>query len=215
MKDLRCVLLKGGLNLTKWVSTNETFLTAVHVEHRALSPADIPHAKQRILGIPWTLQNDTVSANVSKLSELKELPPTQRTLLHVISSLFDSLGITEHIVIRLRIIQQSLEKNYKGDDQIANDDLPEYSALVQELETLRSPILSRHLFKHDYTQLSLHMFCDASYSAFAAVAYFVYDFPNTDTFDTAFVFRKSTCCSQATYNNKTRTPSSRAWHAYR
>ena len=83
------MLLKGGFNLTKWVSTNEIFLTAVPAEHRALSPADIPHAEQRILGIPWTLQNDTVSANVSKLSELKELPPTQRTSLRIISSQFD------------------------------------------------------------------------------------------------------------------------------
>ena len=192
MEDLRCVLLKGGFNLTKRVSTNESFLTAVPVEHRALSPADIPHAKQRILGIPWTLQNDTVSANVSKLSELKELPPTQRTLIHIISSHFDPLGITAPIVIRLRIIQQSLwRKNYKWDDQIDNDDFPEDNAVVQELESLRSPILSRHLFEHDYTQLSLHIFCDASYSAFAAVAYFVYNFPNTDTFDTAFVLGKA------------------------
>ena len=192
MEDLRCVLLKGGFNLTKWVPTNEIFLTAVPAEHRALSPADIPHAEQRILGIPWTLQNDTVSANVSKLSELKELPPTQRTLLRIISSQFDPLGITAPLVIRLRIIQQSLwRKSYKWDDHIANDDLPEYNAFVQELETLRSPILSRHLLKHDYTHLSLHIFCDASYSAFAAVAYFVYDFSNTDTFDTAFVLGKA------------------------
>ena len=58
------------------------------------------------------------------------------------------------------------------------------------MELLRSPILPRHLFKHDYTQLSLHIFCDASYSAFAVVAYFVYDLPNTDSFDTVFVLGK-------------------------
>ena len=58
------------------------------------------------------------------------------------------------------------------------------------MELLRSPILPRHLFKHDYTQLSLHIFCDASYSAFAAVALFVYDLPNTDSFDTVFVLGK-------------------------
>ena len=52
MEDLRCVLLKGGFNLTKWVSTKETFLTTVPAEHRALSPADIPHAEQRILELP-------------------------------------------------------------------------------------------------------------------------------------------------------------------
>ena len=67
----------------------------------------------------------------------------------------------------------------------------EYNAVVQELETHRSPILSRHLFKHDHTQLSLHIYCDVSYSAFAAVAYFVFDLPNTDTFDTAFVLGKA------------------------
>ena len=46
MENLRCVLLKGGINLTKWVSTNKTFLTAVPAEHKELLPADIPHAKQ-------------------------------------------------------------------------------------------------------------------------------------------------------------------------
>ena len=45
MEDLRCVLQKGGFNLTKWASTNETFLPAVPTEHRALSPADTPNAK--------------------------------------------------------------------------------------------------------------------------------------------------------------------------
>ena len=82
-----------------------------------------------------------MSANVSKLFELKELPPTQRTLLRIICSQFDPLGIIAPIVIRLRIIQQSLwRKQYKWDDQIDNDNLPEYNAFVQELETLRSPI---------------------------------------------------------------------------
>ena len=139
-----------------------------------------------------TYPSNTVSANVSKLSELKELPPTQRTLLHIISSHLDPLGTTEPIVIRLQIIQQLLSrKNYKWDDQIANDDLPENKAFVQELETLRSPILSRHLFKDDYTQLSLHIFCDVSYSGFAAVAYFAYDFPNTYALDTAFDLGKA------------------------
>ena len=73
MEDLRCVLQKSGFNLTKRVSTNERFLTAVPAEYRALSPVDIPHAEQRILRIPWTLENDTVSANVSKLFEMKAL----------------------------------------------------------------------------------------------------------------------------------------------
>ena len=191
MENLRCVLLKVVFNLTKWVSTNETFLTAVPAEHRALSPADIAHAKQRNLGLPWTLQNDSVSANVSNFIELKELPPRQPTLLRIISSQFDPLGKTAPIVICLRFVQQSLwRKRFKWDDQIAKDDLPEYNAFVQKFETLRSPILSRHLFTHEYTQLSLHLFCDASCSTFAAVAYFVFDLPNTETFDTAFVLRK-------------------------
>lgn len=192
MQDLRSVLQKGGFNLTKWVSTNEIFLRAVPAEHRAVSPADIPNSKQRILGIPWTLQTDTISANVSKLLELKDLPPTQRTLLRIISSQFDPLGITAPIVIRLRIIQQSLwRKSYKWDDHIANDDMPEYNAFVKELETLCSPVLPRHLFQHDYTRLTLHVFCDASYSAFAAVAYFVYDSPTTEDFETTFVLGKA------------------------
>ena len=44
MEYLHCELQKGGFNLTKWVSTNETFLTPVPAEHQALSPANIAHA---------------------------------------------------------------------------------------------------------------------------------------------------------------------------
>ena len=39
--------------------------------------------------------------------------------------------------------------------------------------------------------MSFYIFCDASYSAFAAVAYFVYDLSNTDTFHTEFVSGKA------------------------
>ena len=39
--------------------------------------------------------------------------------------------------------------------------------------------------------MSLHILCDASYSAFATVAFFVYDIPYTDTFDASFVSRKA------------------------
>ena len=60
LDDLRCVLQKGGFNLTKLVSPNETIFTAVRAEQRALSPAEIPHAGQRILGKPWTLENGTL-----------------------------------------------------------------------------------------------------------------------------------------------------------
>ena len=161
LEDLRCVLQKGGFNLTKLVSPNETIFTAVRAEQRALSPAEIPHAGQGILGKPWTLENGTVSANVSKLFELKELPSTQRTLLRIISSQFDPLGITAPIVIRLLIIQQSLWRNgmTKSPTMKCRNKTPSFKS--RKLFVLQSYLdISSNMTTHNF----LHIFCDASYT---------------------------------------------------
>ena len=164
MEHLRCVLQKGGVNLTKLVSPNKTFFTAVPAEQRALSPAEIPHAGQRISGKPWPLENGTVSANVSKLFELKELPLTQRTILRIISSLFDPLVITAPIVIRLLIIQQSFWRKMmngvtKSPTMMCRNTTPSFKN--RKLFVLQSYLdISSNMTTHNF----LHIFCDASYT---------------------------------------------------
>ena len=109
MEGSRCVLQKHGLNLTNCVFTKETFLAAVPAEYQALSPVETLNSKQRILVKRWTLQNDSVSANASKLFELKEHRPTQQTLRRCnISSQFDPIGESAPIIICFSIIRQTL-----------------------------------------------------------------------------------------------------------
>ena len=177
-QSLRCVLSKGGFNLTKWTSTSQDVLHSIPDDHRGISPDDIEtrQVQQRVLGVIWDLSTDQLRFDPVKLKELTTINLTQRNLLHIISSIFDPLGIAAPITIRLRIIQQLLwRKGVKWDDILTSDILPELFDLISEIPSFSKTIaIPRHAFLGQASEITLHIFCDASYSAIAAVAYFVY-----------------------------------------
>ena len=177
-QTLRCVLLKGCFNLTKWTTTSQDVLFAIPETHRGMSHIDIQSktVQQRVLGVIWDLSSDQLQFDPLKLKDLTTIKLTQRNLLHTISSIFDPLGIAAPITIRLRIIQQLLwRKGVKWDDILTSDILPELFDLISEIPSFSKTIaIPRHAFLGQASEITLHIFCDASYSAIAAVAYFVY-----------------------------------------
>ena len=80
-------------SLNRLASISGTFLTTTPSENRTLLLAEIQNFKLRILGLPCTLQNDTVCSNVSKLFDLKK-QSTQRRILRIKSYHFDPIGKT-------------------------------------------------------------------------------------------------------------------------
>ena len=127
-RSLRCVLLKGRFNLTKWTSASQVILHSIPNDHRGLSPdaKKSTQLQQRVLGVIWGLSSDQLRSDSVKLKELTTIKLTQRNLLHKTSSIVDPLGVTAPISIRLRIIQQLIwRKGVKWDDILSSDILPE------------------------------------------------------------------------------------------
>ena len=124
----------------------------------------------------WDLSSDQLQFDPLKLKELTTINLTQRNLLLLISSIFDPLGIAAPITIRLRIIQQLLwRKGVKWDDILTSDILPELLDLISEIPSFsKTIVILRHAFLGQAIEITLHIFFDASYSAIAAVSYFVY-----------------------------------------
>ena len=175
--DSRTVLSRWGFNLTKWITNCLEILSAVPSEHRALQPEELDHAPkmQKVLGVEWNLSTDELQFSPDKLKNQLSQKPTQRTLLRATSSVFDPLGIAAPVTIRFRIIQQTIwRKGLKWDDPITPSVLPEFFVTVAELPELSSVTIPRQYFRDKPYAISLHVFTDASYSALAAVAYFVY-----------------------------------------
>ena len=132
--------------------------------------------QERVLSVIWDLSSDQLQFDPLKLKDLTTIKLTQRNLLHIISSTFDPLGIAAPLTIRLRIFQQLLWRtSVKWVDILTSDILPERFDLISESPSFSKTIaIPRHAFLGQASKITLHIFCDASYSAIAAVAYFVF-----------------------------------------
>ena len=105
---LRTVLSTGGFNLTKWSSNSRNFLKGLNSELRAAgADPDNSLTPQRVLGMPWDPEKDVYFIPLDSYQNVKDIQtPTQRSLLKFTSSIFDPLGLTAPLTIRLRICMQ-------------------------------------------------------------------------------------------------------------
>ena len=106
--------------------------------------------------------------------------------------MFDPLGIAASVIIRFRIIQQNIwSTGLKWDDEVTPAVLPEFFDTIAELQELSAVAIPRRFFPDKYHDITLHVFTDASYSALAAVAYFVYRQSPTSPREVSFVLGKA------------------------
>ena len=161
--NLRTVLQHGGFRLTKFVSNNPAALTALPEEDM-----EIIQKTTKVLGQTWCLSNDTFTAPTPKT-----IDPTQtlRQLFSMGSSIFDPIGLLAHFVIQLKVILQNLWKRGKTWDQPVPDDLqPRINKLTTQYATMSDISVPRQISPL-LTSAELHIFTDASISAFSAVIY--------------------------------------------
>ena len=123
VEDLRLLMLKGGFNLTKWISNNREVLESVPVEARAkdVKELDLDNdtlPTERVLGVSWFVETDTFGFKVS----IKEKPCTRRGILSVVSSVYDPLGMATPFVLPAKLLLQNLcRKGLAWDDEIPSN----------------------------------------------------------------------------------------------
>jgi hypothetical protein len=78
---------------------------------------------EKVLGLAWNLQNDTIRLNFEHIAHKKESSePTKRSLLSLLTSLFDPLGLISGIIVSMKILFQDVCKSKLGwDDTFGND----------------------------------------------------------------------------------------------
>ena len=108
MNDLQKMFSLGGFNLTKWTSNSQQFLTTVNENHSENSDSLTKKERplERVLGVKWKPDTDVFLGEAKKFHAIDKKELTQRKLLKFASSIFDPLGITMPLTIRLR---QSLQ----------------------------------------------------------------------------------------------------------
>ena len=108
-QKVRDILIKGGFNLTKWITSDEEVKSQIPEADRSLKTLTVVktfEAEARsssILGLNWNV--DTDSLIVCRGTE-QEVPAriTQRIVLCFVSAVFDSLGMCSPFTIKMRFL---------------------------------------------------------------------------------------------------------------
>ena len=105
--ELRQLLAKGGFRLTKWISNSRNVLDTVWASERAGTVQDLLLDRlpmERALGVRWDEESDTFDFTIT----IKDKPPTKRSILSVVSSVYDPLGFFAPFILPAKSLLQDL-----------------------------------------------------------------------------------------------------------
>ncbi|XP_050417733.2 uncharacterized protein LOC126831129 [Patella vulgata] len=189
--NLRKLLLKGGFNLTKWVSNSRNIIKSISETERAKTVKNLDFDGlpiERALGVLWDTESDCFTFNVV----LKEKPISRRGILSILSSVYDPLGFVAPFVLNAKLILQELCRLKLGwDNKIPDEYEKLWLSWMEDLPLLSNLQVSRCLKPPPscarVVSVQLHCFSDASQQGYGAVSYlrFIDDAGNV-------------CCSFAT-----------------
>ena len=91
----------ASMNLREWASNLKKFTEFIPESDRAT------RLKQKVLGVNWSLLDDTLSVPASSNSEAKPVL-TKREILQHISSVFDPLGYFTPVILKAKLLMKKL-----------------------------------------------------------------------------------------------------------
>lgn len=144
------------------------------------------------LGLKWDPSEDKINLDFKDVMNSWESGITKRHVLRIISKIFDPCGLISPFVIRVKILMQELwERGIKWDENLPNDLEKKWKTWCLELADLEGFAIDRKLFcEANVSEISVHIFSDASPKAYGSVAYIRY-VTNEGLIKVSFVISKS------------------------
>lgn len=169
-------LASSGLHLHKIASSSVEVLRGFDVADLAKDMKSLEFESdtlpvQRSLGVSWSLEQDCFGFKVDN----SDRPFTKRGILSVVNSLFDPLGFLSPFTIIGKLILRDIVADKCGwDEPVSQCVATKWMEWKDGLNMLDCVSISRSYFSVsicEISQLSLHVFSDASEQAISAVAY--------------------------------------------
>lgn len=170
-KQLVLVLRESCFTLSKWVSNDIRVLCdPVHSERKAVM-LDFENTNDaKVLGLWWNPKTDTLHYRVQKPIIPERL--TKRVMLSNIARLYDPIGIIAPLVIKAKILMQSLWSLKLGwDDVVPAEIRTAWETYVHELDCLNLLKIPRKVLPSPDSENELIAFSDASLRAYGAIVY--------------------------------------------
>jgi hypothetical protein len=163
-QDFMDMLRKGGFNLRKWSSNHPALLSH-------LPPEDVE--KQLLVNV----RNERVIKALGVLMYHVTIKPdpafTKRSVLKVIASIYDPLGLLSPIIIQCKMfLQQLWQLKVTWDEPLPPEFQEQWQQIQRTLPNIQSIQIERLVISpHQMTKLELHGFADASEAAYGACLY--------------------------------------------
>lgn len=174
-KGVISVLKSAQFNLRKFKSNNQTILDHIspssNNSNQILDLSDSTTVNTcKTLGLNWICDSDILSFSINIKHPAKTI--TKRHILSVISQIFDPLGLVSPCVIEAKILMQKLWINkYQWDDEVSKDILDSWIVFSDTLPCLNQLKIPRWVLSDNCERYEIHVFSDASQSAYGACLY--------------------------------------------
>nr|CAH7719202.1 unnamed protein product [Callosobruchus chinensis] len=176
------VLRSGCFELRKWLSNSEeimTFISSCNTSEHSVKIGDKDVAKT--LGLVWNSKEDNLSYRLIEFPQ--NIVITKRVMLSEISQIYDPLCLLSACTILAKIILQQLWLIKLTWDEIARDDvLLNWCKFRDNLSSLNSLCITRHVICENPTLIEMHGFCDVSEAAYGGCIYILSKNQQGDTF---------------------------------
>ncbi|XP_035235202.1 uncharacterized protein LOC118206521 [Anguilla anguilla] len=195
---LRALLISGGFEIRQWASNQPEVIRHLPKEAKSDSSERLVsqthgEAQEMTLGLSWHPQEDTLHYRHRPVAPSQT---TMRNIYKILASQYDPLGYILPFTTRAKVLVQRLWANDRDwdDPHLPTDLLQAWNTWEEELPQLLSVSLSRSYFPSgidiSVITLELHVFCDASESAYGSVAYLRGEDPQGNV-HVAFVLARS------------------------
>ena len=167
-KEATAILASAGLQLSKWTTSNKSV-------SNHFGKSEVDNQTEMILGIKWMALSDVfyfegLNPNLSFCS-------TKRSVLSVLSRLYDPMGIICPFILKAKILFQTIWRHgYDWDQQLPVELAEEFQNWLEDSKCLTDLKFSRAFFpntpwSHIIGNVEIHAFGDASESGYGAVVY--------------------------------------------
>ncbi|XP_044764428.1 uncharacterized protein LOC123320992 [Coccinella septempunctata] len=170
-REVSDVLTGGCFELRKWYSNSSEVLHNIVQSDLARDNLEFSkNDKTKTLGLTWSCQNDNLMYNININHEHQDF--TKRSILSIVSKIFDPLGLLSPCIILAKILLQELwSTKTSWDDPIPESIKCTWLAFQHELPILNNLSISRHAIIQNCIRVELHGFCDSSERAYGACVY--------------------------------------------
>ncbi|XP_072397992.1 uncharacterized protein [Diabrotica undecimpunctata] len=156
--------------LRKWISNRGEVLEMDDSVKRGIEHYLLEGNNNKTLGIYWDAQEDKLHYSINTTIHATKI--TKRSVLSMIAQVFDPLGLMGPVVLKSKLIMQSLWKlKIHWDESLPLDLHTAWVNYKRNFDIIQNIHINRQVICSNPQRIELHCFTDASEAAYGAAVY--------------------------------------------